>query len=566
MQDGGDERIGHTLFLCSSRANILIRVSEEVMRAKVHSAVSQDRGPSQGGGLLRPRPTSPTRIALIDDDADILEALEQLLRGAGYDVSCFRRADRALNELDVGDIPDLIVLDLMLPVMNGWHFRIEQRKRPKLRDVPVIALTANVSSYAKAVDADAYITKPVNFNELEALIARLLLETERQRLLVKSIELERIHALGTLVASVAHEINNPLAYVLSSLELAARQVRRIGALLGVDARTIGELSQHLADSTDGAMRIASVVKLLSTFSRAEVTDADDVDVLRAVQAASRLARNQITRTTGYREDLAAVPLVKGNEGRLAQVVLNLLVNAAQAVSDSESERGWVGVATRVADGCVVIEVSDTGPGIEPKLLDQIFEPFFTTKPAGRGTGLGLNISRDIVSGMGGTLTVHSEPGQGATFVVKLPIAADAARPTKTSDAPIEGSTGSRQRILVVDDEPMIGHLVKSALGRAEVDVARSPREALKLATAHTYDFILCDFEMPEMNGVELYRRLVGMRPELQPAFILMTGHLGNDEVDAFARRGQVPLLYKPFSLKVLRECLTYTDGPKSSLH
>src|SRR5262245_52608644 len=159
---------------------------------------------------VSPRPEatlSPAYIAVIDDDDDIRDALEQLLRGVGYEVAGYERADHALLELETGRAPDLIVLDLMLPGMNGWNFRVEQKKRAALRDVPVVALSADVSPHAKAVDADAYVPKPVDFGELEAVIGRVLLANERRRLMVKSMEFERIRALGTLVASVAHEIN-----------------------------------------------------------------------------------------------------------------------------------------------------------------------------------------------------------------------------------------------------------------------------------------------------------------------------------------------------------------------
>ncbi|HET6338303.1 MAG TPA: response regulator [Polyangiales bacterium] len=503
---------------------------------------------------------SSARIAIIDDDDEIRDALEQLLRSVGYEIIGYDRADRALIELETGEAPDLIVLDLLLPGMNGWHFRIEQKKCPKLRDVPVIALSADASPYAKAVDADAYVSKPVDVGELEAVIGRVLLANERRRLLAKSMELERIRALGTLVSSVAHEINNPLTYVIGCIELASCEAKDLENGRGVGVGVGSALSGYLADAADGAARIASVVQLLSTFSRADANDGKDIDVLRAVQAASRLAQHQISRNARFEEKLAPVPRVIGNEGRLAQVVLNLLVNAAQAVSSSgEGNQQLVRVATRLTQGSVVIEVSDTGPGIEPKLLEQIFEPFFTTKPAGMGTGLGLSISRDIISGMGGTLTVHSVLGRGATFLVTLPIAGGFAQAPDQEGTATESSSGVVRRILVIDDEPMIGRLVQSVLSLDAVEVSPLPREALKLVADRTYDVILCDFSMPDMSGLEFYRKLIELRPELQTVFILMTGFHNNAEISAFARTQQLRLLYKPFSIRELHQCLSFGD-------
>jgi signal transduction histidine kinase len=541
---------------------------EEVMLPNLYASDHQvdKRSPQNLVSSARHKTLSSTRIVIIDDDDEIRDALEQLLRGAGYEITSYDRADRALRELETSEPPDLIVLDLMLPGMNGWHFRIEQKKRPKLRDIPVIALSADASPYAKAVDADAYVSKPVDVAELEAVIGRVLIANERRRLLAKSMELERIRALGTLVSSVAHEINNPLTYVIGCVELASRQARELAAMGGPGVEVAATLSQNLTDAADGAARIASVVKLLSTFSRADANDRNDIDVLRAVQAACRLAQHQISRNARFKEELAPVPRVIGNEGRLAQVVLNLLVNAAQAVSSSEDGNEQVRVATRLTQGSVVIEVSDTGPGIEPKLLDQIFEPFFTTKPAGMGTGLGLSISRDIIAGMGGTLTVHSVLGGGATFLITLPIVGGAAQTQDEEGAATESSSGLVRRILVIDDEPMIGRLVKSVLSQDAVEVSLLPSEALKWVADRVYDFILCDFSMPDMSGLEFYRKLIELRPALQTAFILMTGFHDNAEISAFARTRQLRLLYKPFSLSALQQCLSGGDVSHAEIY
>jgi signal transduction histidine kinase len=505
---------------------------------------------------------SPAHIAIIDDDDDVRDALAQLLRGVGYQVVGYNRADRALVELESADATDLIVLDLRLPGMNGWNFRVEQKKRKKLSEVPVIALSADASPFAKAIDADAYLTKPVDFSELEAVIGRVLLANERRRLLARSMELERIRALGTLVATVAHEINNPLTYVMTCLELASSQVLKLNVVEGPGLPATVELSRNLADATDGATRIASVVKLLSTFSRADAAASDDVDVLRAVQAASRLARHQIARGTRFREELAAVPRARGNEGRLAQVVLNLLVNAAHAVSSSDGETGQILVVTRDAGASILIEVSDTGPGIEPALLEKIFEPFFTTKPAGMGTGLGLSISRDIIRGMGGSLTVRSVLGEGATFTIALPVAkgAQGAQEHSAPQPEPEEATRVSRRILVVDDEPMIGRVVKAALSRDIVEVSLSPHDALKLATTSSYDVILCDFKMPEMTGLEFYRELVEARPDLQSSFVLMTGSRDDAEIGACVRTRRMRVLFKPFSVATLEQCLNGDDA------
>ena len=535
------------------------------MLPKAHAGHHANSVPNKSILSSRYDAVAPEHIAIIDDDDDVRYGLEVLLCDAGYEVESFDRADSALLELEKSGAPDAIVFDLVMPGMNGWQFRIEQKKHPKLRDVPVIALSADLSPYAKAVDADAYVPKPVDPDELQAVLARVLLEKERSRLLAKSMELERIHALGTLVASVAHEINNPLTYLNGCLELASRDIEAVRDLGVAGARLAGTLSQNLADAADGAERIASVVRILSTFSRADVNDGKDVDVLRAVQAASRIARHQVTGNASFEEDLAPVPHVVGNEGRLAQVILNLLVNAAQAVKSHAGAHGQVRIATRVEDECVLIEVSDTGPGIEPKLLERIFEPFFTTKPAGEGTGLGLTISRDIVAAMGGTLTVRSALEHGTTFVVTLPVPEHAPRRSEGDGFGTKSSApdGNTRRVLVIDDEPRIGKLLQLMLSRDLVQFTPSPLEALKLVAAQAYDVILCDFYMPEKTGLEFYREACALRPEVQDGFVLMTGSHSNPQIEEFVRTRQLRLLHKPFSLQALRDCLSCADSDRS---
>jgi C4-dicarboxylate-specific signal transduction histidine kinase len=177
----------------------------------------------------------------------------------------------------------------------------------------------------------------------------------------------------------------------------------------------------MESALDGVERIAHIVRLLSTFARAETEEAQYADVLRAVDAASRLAMHQITSRARLVSQLAPLPLVRINEAQLAQVFLNLLVNAAQAIPEGEAAHHEVRISGRAGDGKVIVEVADDGCGIPPELTARIFEPFYTTKPMGLGTGLGLSISRDIVTGAGGSISVISAIGRGTTFHLEFPI-------------------------------------------------------------------------------------------------------------------------------------------------
>jgi two-component system, cell cycle sensor histidine kinase and response regulator CckA len=495
-------------------------------------------------------------VALIEDDDDIREALESLLSHAGYRVLPYASAELALCDMESGRHPDLILLDLMMPGMNGWQFRVEQRKRPALSDIPVIALSADVSPYAAAIDANAYLKKPVDFDRLCTVIEQIILASERKQLAAKAVELERIRALGLLVAGVAHEINNPLTYVLGNLELAASRQK---SLLASPERSLSigaKLFENIESARDGAERIAFIVRLLSTFVRGSGDETQSVDVLRAIDAAARLAMQHIRTRARLRLDLGVLPPVRANEARLAQVFLNLLINAAQAIPEGAPDKNEIRVKASHDDGRVVIVISDTGCGIAPELTSRIFEPFYTTKPADQGTGLGLSISRDVIVAFGGSITVDSELGQGASFRIELPLASLGEADKTTTPKSQPPAPCVEQRVLVLDDEPLIGDFLIGALDGHHVEVTTDGYEALKLVADGAYDLVLCDLRMPRMSGIEFYAELCRRRPDLASSFVLMTGAAIDEELQLFLASNAVPVLRKPFDMSELNQCVT----------
>jgi CheY-like chemotaxis protein len=201
---------------------------------------------------------------------------------------------------------------------------------------------------------------------------------------------------------------------------------------------------------------------------------------------------------------------------------------------------------------VIVEVEDTGAGIPPELKRRIFEPFFTTKPAGTGTGLGLSISRDIIAAAGGTLDVSSEPGRGATFRIELPVDEQNDQIDKNRHEQASQEV-QPQRVLVVDDEPMIGRLVQAALEGHVVETTVEPTVALGRVADRPYDLVLCDLKMPSMSGIEFYNELCRRRPDLKSCFVLMTGAAADQELDKFVALNEVTILRKPFMMKELRQ-------------
>jgi signal transduction histidine kinase len=237
-------------------------------------------------------------------------------------------------------------------------------------------------------------------------------------------------ALGTLAAGVAHEINNPLTYVMGNVDLVSRSLEakaaecRRGAFTGPEmAEELEEIASTLATARDGAMRVRSIVRDLTTFARSESDSLKLLDVRAVLEPVINLVSNQIGKRAKLTRELGDVPLVEASEPRLGQVFMNLLINAAQAFPDEprDGAEDEVCVATLTdEEGRAVVEVRDTGAGIPEEILPHIFEPFFTTKPVGLGTGLGLSICHGIVTALGGEISVQTAPGAGSVFRVAIP--------------------------------------------------------------------------------------------------------------------------------------------------
>jgi PAS domain S-box-containing protein len=359
--------------------------------------------------------------------------------------------------------------------------------------------------------------------------------TQITRMQAQLLQADRLAAIGTLAAGVGHEINNPLTYVLGNLELALD-------MTGDD----DELTQTLQEAREGALRIAEIVKSLKTFTRSDDGELRPVEVDRVLDAAIKMADQQIRPRARLVRSFERVPQVHASEGQLAQVALNLLINAAQAIPEGNADGNEIHVTLRMADrGRVAIAIRDTGVGIAPQDVPRLFDPFFTTKDVGGGggTGLGLSICHDIVQKLGGDITVTSCVGEGTTFTVLLPAVA------VTSEG--------LPRVLVIDDEVQICRYV-SRIFRSGADVVAltSAREGLaRLMSPERFDLVLCDVMMPDMTGIDLYEELRAKNPSLLRRVYFMTGGAFTPRAQAFLDTIGAARIDKPLDRKHLMSLL-----------
>jgi len=364
---------------------------------------------------------------------------------------------------------------------------------------------------------------------------------------------DRLISMGTLAAGVAHELNTPLAYVTANLEFLAAT---LPTHLPGGASAAAELSGAVAESLEGLERLRHIIEDLRTFARQPDETAGPADLEAVLRSCISMTWNEIRHRARLERDIGRLPPVAGNPARLAQVFVNLLVNAAQAIAPGRVSGHVIRVSARLgSDRRVVVEVSDTGAGIPAGVLPRIFEPFFTTKPPGQGTGLGLSICRSIVAAAGGTIEVESQPGRGTCARVRLPAAVAGAGPSRPERR--ERPTVPRGRVLVVDDERLVGNSLRRALAADhDVAVVASSRLALRLVEqGERFDAVVTDLMMPDLGGVELQRALLALDARLAGRVVFMTaGALGEDARQAM-EAGGIPCLSKPVPLETLRAAL-----------
>jgi len=417
----------------------------------------------------------------------------------------------------------------------------------RLRRADRVAIWVEVTAHAEAGEGASV--------RIEALVRdvseRKRLEDQARDLYHQLLQAEKLAALGQTISGVAHELNNPLATILTWAE---RLSQRPAAQL--DDQTKRGLETILSESE----RAAKIVRNLLTFARKRHTTRAMVDVNQIVREtlALRSYEQTLANITIIEALAAGLPLAFADPHQFQQVLLNLIINAEQAMLGANGRGTLILRSWHDLDGdAVILEVNDDGPGVPEDVQPRIFDPFFTTKEVGKGTGLGLTVAYAIIQEHGGRITVQSQPGEGASFFVALPVSDGPVKPVLTRE-PIAANVGAGAVVLVVEDEAALGAAVAEALADAGfvVDRAGDGEEALARVKVRLYDLIVCDLKMPRVDGMMFYRALEREQPETARRILFVTGDVAGTEAEMFLEETGCRWLAKPFRLRDLLRTAT----------
>ncbi|HVV85746.1 MAG TPA: response regulator [Kofleriaceae bacterium] len=388
-------------------------------------------------------------------------------------------------------------------------------------------------------------------------------DVEPERRLQQQVELSRrMAALGTLAAGVAHEINNPLAYIRTNVQVVREMLARHRDD-GTDSAWIDDADEALSDADLGTEEVRRIVSDLRVFTAPVYGRRTSGEIRGALRWAIDVVGQQVRHHARFEVELGDTPPVDGDGGRLGQVFVNLLTNAAQAIERGGPDDNQVSLRSWTEpDGWAAIEVADTGCGIAESQLTRIFDPFYSARKSGRGTGLGLAICHGIVTSMGGRIEVWSQLGGGSRFRVRLPPAAREAgseaavapaSPRVAASAAVQAAAGGTARLLVVEDDPLVRNAIARTLGdRFDLVMTEGARAALaRLDAGERFPLILCDLTMPGMSGIELFRQVDARLPDQARRMLFITGGAVNEEAARFLAEAPLGHVEKPFDREAL---------------
>ncbi len=492
-------------------------------------------------------------VLMIGDDPDSELTVRRNLGilGSGFSLETARSLPAALR-LALPSPPDVVLADLRLDEVSGTS--IVESVREQLPGTAIVVVTgedhADTEWSAISAGSHEFIRRDELGSRLLPRVIGFAIERERMRKLEDHLEASlRLATMGQVAASVAHEVNNPAAYVMANLELLTKHLARTRSERDVEAEEL------LGAALDGIKRIGGIVRELKNLSSSRSEDTTElVDINEAVEAACAMVGAGARRRATLELKLGEVPSVEGSRGKLVQLVTNLVINAFEACPGSDH---LVRVQTRARGGQVLLQVEDDGLGIPEEVRPRMFEPFFTTRSVDGGTGLGLGICRRIVEEHRGTITIESQEGVGTSFTVALPSNANLRHPARGGSRLNRAAVG-RLRLLIVDDEPALRMVYRRMFSAHDIVVAKDGIEALAaMDEGPDFDAILCDLSMPRMDGIEFYEVLGVRHPGHLQRVAFCTGGATDERTRSFLERVSTVVLEKPVSL---RKVLAAVEG------
>ncbi len=410
-------------------------------------------------------------IMVIDDTPGNLELLENILTDNGFEARLFLKGEMALKSADK-EIPDLILLDIMMPEMDGFEVCKRLKSNTKLKEIPVIFISAKGDTIDKVKAFESggvdYITKPFHIDEVIArvethynmrIFQKELEEKNRSlRNLLNElantqnqlVQAEKMASLGTLTAGIAHEINNPINAVNSSSITLDRLVRKLISFTTFCLKSIEKGENNISQMIDtfkeeieydeliegvkqltgiiinGAERTTRIIESLKIFTHLDQAEKKSADIHKNIESTLALLHHRIKDKITIERQYGNIPPILCYPGKLNQVFMNLLTNAIDSLSEKDDRTGTLTITIKTEKVLkdeiehLQITISDTGSGIRPEIVNRLFEPFFSTKNVGEGSGLGLSISHGIIKNHKGKIDVRSELGKGTSFIITIP--------------------------------------------------------------------------------------------------------------------------------------------------
>ncbi|MFO0552486.1 MAG: ATP-binding protein [Polyangiaceae bacterium] len=520
--------------------------------------------------------SSPSQIAqvhrVIFDNAPMgifhFDAGAVLIECNGAFVALIGSSRRHLIGLRIPTLPNRDMVDVVMRALDG---------QTAVYEGPYTSATGGKTSFVRVVASAIRGAK----GEVVGGIGIVENITEKRRAEELMARTERLASLGTLAAGVVHEVQNPLAYARANLDLAYRllDANRTGDL--PSAVNPEDFRKNLDAAREGIDRVVAISRDLKTFARSDEALRGPTDLRAVLGTATKLTQSALKHKAKLEVHVADAPLVWASEPRLVQLFVNLIVNAAEAITPGHAHANVIRVWSSVlADGRIQVVVEDSGKGITPEVASRVFEPFFTEKAT--GMGLGLAICHGIVTSLGGEIHLDMDlaarvadpypPLTGARFVVRLPAAKGREPSARDSIVPSvrspQPAPSSRGRVLIVDDEQRLAETLRIALGgNHDVDVATRGRRALELLQSGAqYDVVLCDLLMPDLSGVDLYEAVVETRPDLGARFVFLTGGAFGERTRDFLQAVANPRLEKPFDLNALEQLVNDCVAHNRALH